>query len=47
MLVIGGREVESQTVAVRDRREGDLGAMTLEEALKKFGDEIADKTVRQ
>jgi threonyl-tRNA synthetase len=47
MLVIGGRELESQTVSVRDRREGDLGAMTLDAVVKKLRDEIADKTVRQ
>ena len=47
MLVVGGREVENQTVSVRDRREGDLGAMTLDTVLTKLRDEIADKTVRQ
>ena len=47
MLIVGGREVENQTVAVRDRREGDLGAMTLDAVLKKLNDEIADKTVRK
>ena len=30
MLIVGDREVEEGLVAVRDRREGDLGAMTLE-----------------
>ncbi len=30
MAVVGGREVESQTVAVRDRTEGDLGPMSLD-----------------
>jgi Threonyl-tRNA synthetase len=29
MLVIGAREVEEGTVAVRDRSKGDLGSMTL------------------
>ncbi len=47
MLVVGGREAENKTVSVRDRREGDLGAMTLDEVLGKLRDEIADKTVRQ
>lgn len=47
MLVVGGREVENQTVSVRDRREGDLGAMPLDAVLEKLRDEIADKTVRQ
>jgi len=46
MFVIGGREMENQTVAVRDRREGDLGAMPLEEAVSKLQAEIEAKTVR-
>lgn len=47
MLVIGGREAESESVAVRDRREGDLGTMPVEEALARFRAEIAAKTVRR
>jgi len=34
-------------VSVRDRREGDLGAMSLDAVLAKLKDEIGDKTVRQ
>ena len=30
MLVIGGREVEERTLAVRDRAKGDLGSMDWE-----------------
>jgi threonyl-tRNA synthetase len=47
MLVIGNREMEQQSVAVRDRLEGDLGAMSLEAAVEKFQAEIQAKTVRQ
>jgi threonyl-tRNA synthetase len=46
MFIIGGREMESGKVAVRDRREGDLGAMGLEEALGKLRDEIQAKVFR-
>ncbi len=46
MFVVGGREVESETVSVRDRREGDLGTMSLEEAIEKLQIEIRSKTVR-
>ncbi len=46
MLIIGGREQEQQTVAVRDRREGDLGAMSVAEAVEKFQAEIRARTVR-
>ena len=30
MLVLGGREAESRTVAVRERAKGDLGSLSLE-----------------
>ena len=47
MLVAGPRDVEQGTVSVRDRIEGDLGAMDLADAMAKFQEEIAAKTVRQ
>lgn len=47
MFIIGGREMESETVAVRDRLIGDLGAMKIDEALAKIQTEIAAKEVRQ
>lgn len=31
MFVVGEKEVESKTVSVRERREGDLGAMSIDE----------------
>ena len=31
MLVVGAREMEAGTVAVRERSRGDLGAMSLDE----------------
>ncbi|MEK9195254.1 MAG: threonine--tRNA ligase, partial [Patescibacteria group bacterium] len=34
LLVIGGREAEAKTVAVRERGKGNLGAMSLEDFLK-------------
>ena len=47
MLVIGGREAEQGTVAVRDRLEGDLGAMTVEAAVEKFQEEVRAKALRR
>ncbi len=41
MLVIGNKEVESETVGVRSRKEGDLGAMKLEEFITKANTEIS------
>jgi threonyl-tRNA synthetase len=46
MFVVGGREMEQQTVSVRDRIEGDLGSMGLEAAIEKLKEEIRLKTVR-
>ncbi|MCX7428691.1 MAG: threonine--tRNA ligase [Planctomycetia bacterium] len=43
MFVIGGRERDAGTVALRDRLEGDLGAMPVEEAIAKLKAEIANK----
>lgn len=47
MLVVGPRDAESGTVSVRDRVDGDLGAMSVEEAIGKLLAEVADRTVRQ
>ena len=43
MLVIGAREAEAGTVAVRTRAGEDLGAMTLADFTAKIQQEIADK----
>jgi threonyl-tRNA synthetase len=47
MFVIGGREAEGGQVAIRDRIDGDLGALPVEDAIKKLKDEIAARTVRK
>lgn len=47
MFILGGREQESGSVSVRDRIEGDLGAMTCEAALDRLRREIEARTVRQ
>ena len=39
MFVIGAKEVENKTVAVRDRAKGDLGSMTFDEATELLGKE--------
>ena len=36
MLVIGDKEVAEETVAVRSRREGDLGTHTADELLSRI-----------
>ena len=47
MLIVGPRDAENGTVSVRDRVEGDLGAMPIAEAIAKLQKEVAEKTVRQ
>ena len=43
MIVIGGQEAENKMVAVRNRKEGDLGTMTLADAVAKIEEEIRTK----
>ena len=43
MLVIGEKEVENGTVAVRRRGEGDIGAMNQDEFIAMLQKEIAEK----
>jgi len=43
VLVIGEREVKSQTVSVRKKGKGDIGAMPLEEFIKQAREEIDKK----
>ncbi len=43
MLVIGDKEAQERTVAVRSRKEGDLGAMELVDLAEKLEEEIRTK----
>ena len=45
MLVIGGNEVESGSVAVRSRKEGDKGALPVDEFIAQLKKEIDDLVV--
>jgi threonyl-tRNA synthetase len=47
MLVIGDKEQTANTVAVRDRVAGELGAMTVPELVKRLNDEVRVKTIRE
>ncbi len=47
MLIVGGREMENGEVSIRDRIDGDLGAMPVAGALAKFQDEINNRVVRK
>ena len=43
MLVVGDRELRDQTVSVRHRQEGDLGACALQEFVQRMEAEIAGR----
>ena len=43
MLVVGDKEVEANTISVRSRKEGDLGAIDNDEFLSKMEEEIKNK----
>ena len=47
MFVVGPQEAEAGAVAVRDRIDGDLGAMPLAGALAKLREETDARTIRQ
>jgi threonyl-tRNA synthetase len=47
MFVVGPRDAEQGTVSVRDRIDGDLGAMPLAEAISRLNEEIDSRRVRQ
>jgi threonyl-tRNA synthetase len=43
MLVIGDKEMENNAVAVRSRKDGDLGTMAVQEFVDKIIEEIRTK----
>ena len=43
MLVLGDKEVQSKSVGVRKRAEGDIGAMPVEELIEKLQKEVEEK----
>jgi threonyl-tRNA synthetase len=44
MLVIGDKELENRTVAVRSRKDGDLGTMQVDEFISRINEEVRNKT---
>jgi threonyl-tRNA synthetase len=47
MLVVGPRDARQETVSLRDRIEGDLGALPIDRAIDRLQDEVQARTVRQ
>ena len=46
MFIIGDKDIEAETVSVRHRKEGDLGAMKLEEFISMAKEEIDTKQIK-
>ncbi|MCL4110104.1 UNVERIFIED_CONTAM: hypothetical protein GTU68_024949 [Idotea baltica] len=47
MFVVGPKEAEQNAVAVRDRIDGDLGQMSIDDAIAKLQKEVAELQIRQ
>jgi threonyl-tRNA synthetase len=47
MLVVGAKEVETGTVSYRDRLDGDQGALSLDDAVRRLRSEVDARTIRQ
>ncbi len=45
MLIVGDKDIEGNTVSVRARKQGDLGAMTVEEFISRAIEEIENKVI--
>ena len=45
MLIIGDKEVENGVVAVRSRKAGDLGTMTLDAFIERINEEVRTKAI--
>jgi len=45
MLILGDKELEEKTVAVRQRKEGDIGAMSLDDFKQKIEAERASRSL--
>ena len=47
MLIVGPEEAANNTVALRDRIAGDLGTMSIPDAIARLSDEITQRVIRQ
>ena len=45
MVVVGDKDIENNTISIRKRKEGDLGAMTLEQFLEKIVPDRDNKVI--
>src|SRR5262245_7626866 len=47
MVVVGEKEQASGNVTVRDRLDGDLGAMSVEDLIARLNDEVKARRIRE
>lgn len=45
MILVGDKDIEGNVVSVRSRKQGDLGAKTIEETIAMFLEEIENKVI--
>ena len=46
MLLVGDKDIENNTVSIRDRRDGDIGSMSIEEFIAKITEEVNNKVIK-
>ncbi len=46
MLLVGDKDIENNTVSIRDRRDGDIGSMAIEEFISKITEEVEKKIIK-
>ena len=46
MVLVGDKDIENNVISVRDRRDGDIGSMSVEEFAAKVTEEIRNKTIK-
>ena len=46
MLLVGDKDIENNTVSIRDRRDGDIGSMPLADFVAKIVEEVANKVIK-
>ena len=46
MLLVGDKDIENNTVSIRDRRDGDIGSMSIEKFIAKITEEVANKVIK-
>ena len=46
MIVVGDRDIENNTIALRHRTDGELGTMTLEQFERIIGEDVDKKLIK-